>query len=175
MQVNRPVVDEDLNVLVPTQIKLGTIRATDRLIKHGLLGLADGKRVEDILEIENVRKLLLRNAIQDTFVSRISNRLPNKPQAMEELHCELQKVARYAKWATFNCHHLVPQSNLNGCLRTYYPNTNQLLTFDAKSVCLAERQAVEKFLAEWSHSESFISQDLKLGFEQAQLRNRKAA
>ena len=50
MQVNRPVVDEDLNVLVPTQIKLGTIRATDRLIKHGLLGLADGKRVEDILD-----------------------------------------------------------------------------------------------------------------------------
>ena len=51
MQVNRPVVDENLNVLVPTQSRPGNIRATDRLIKFGLLGLGDDKTFNDIFEL----------------------------------------------------------------------------------------------------------------------------
>ena len=96
MQVNKPVVDENLMVLVPTQIKPGKIRATDRLFKHGLLGLADDKKIEDIIEEDGVRAMLLRNAIRDTYSSRISNKLATDELLTYELEMELQRVAYYA-------------------------------------------------------------------------------
>ena len=80
---------------------------------------------------------------------------------MAELDAELQKVAYYAKYATYNCHHLVPQSNLNGCLRTYYPNTNQLLTFDESKVILADRDTAEMYIDTWLIDCSPLSMDLK--------------
>ena len=65
MQVNQSVVDNDLNVLVPTQIKTGTIRATERFIKFGTLAVPDGKSLEKYLEPDHVRPrtTLLKNAI----------------------------------------------------------------------------------------------------------------
>ena len=124
MQVNKPVIDNNYMVLVPTRVTDKTIRATDRLMKHGLLGIADSVSLNRVLENAQTRLHLIKKAIGSTYTKETIAKLIADKALMDELDLVLQDVFLYAKCATYNCHHQKPHPNMNGCLRPYYPNTN---------------------------------------------------
>ena len=55
MQVNQAVVDKFLMVLVPTQLTPGRIKATDRHLKFGVLGLNDDNSLDNVVDWLRVR------------------------------------------------------------------------------------------------------------------------
>ena len=75
MQVNEPVVDKDLMVLVPTQITPGRIRDTDRPMKFGVLGLNDEYTLDEVVDKKTVRYVVLKHAIESTYHGNIIAKL----------------------------------------------------------------------------------------------------
>ena len=85
MQVNQPVVDERLFVLVPTQIAPGRIRDTDRPMKFGVLALSDDLSLDDVVNKDTARKQLLKQAIQSTYHGKLESRLKDSPAILGNL------------------------------------------------------------------------------------------
>ena len=105
MQVNQPVVDKDLMVLVPTQITQGRIRDTDRPMKFGVLGLNDDYTLDEVVDNDQVRYFLLKHAVESTYHGGIIAKLMGNEPAQKHLDKTIKQVAQYARRATFNCHH----------------------------------------------------------------------
>jgi len=99
------VVDKDLMVLVPTQITQGRIRDTDRPMKFGVLGLNDDYTLDEVVDNDQVRYLLLKHAVESTYHGGIIAKLMSSDPAMKHLDKTIKQVAQYARRATFNCHH----------------------------------------------------------------------
>lgn len=105
MQVNQPVVDKDLMVLVPTQITPGRIRDTDRPMKFGVLSLNDDYTLDELVDKKPVRYVVLKHAVESTYHGNIITKLMGNEPAQQYLDQTIRQVAQYARRATFNCHH----------------------------------------------------------------------
>jgi hypothetical protein len=105
MQVNQPVVDKDLMVLVPTQITPGRIRDTDRPMKFGVLSLNDEYTLDEVVDKKPVRYVVLKHAVESTYHGNIITKLTSSEPALQHLDQTIRQVAQYARRATFNCHH----------------------------------------------------------------------
>jgi hypothetical protein len=79
------VVDKDLMVLVPTQITQGRIRDTDRPMKFGVLGLNDDYTLDEVVDNDQVRYLLLKHAVESTYHGGIIAKLMGNEPAKKHL------------------------------------------------------------------------------------------
>ena len=72
-------------MLVPTQITQGRIRDTDRPMKFGVLGLNDDYTLDEVVDNDQVRYLLLKHAVESTYHGGIIAKLMGNEPAKKHL------------------------------------------------------------------------------------------
>ena len=72
-------------VLVPTQLTPGRIKATDRHLKFGVLGLYDDHSLDNVVDLARVRVILLKNAVKGTYKGSIVGKLMGEKAVQAKL------------------------------------------------------------------------------------------
>ena len=84
MKVNEPVIDNNYMVLIPTRINDKLIRDTDRMMKHGLLGIADTISLSKVITSKRLRENMVNLALDRIYGQPLKELISKDDACMTE-------------------------------------------------------------------------------------------